>query len=457
MSSIKKTIQINPELFSMSSNKTRKNREKKPLVNNKPFISPNILKNKLLNRIKEHKRKETENLERHKNHASSYELNSNQSIRNDGIRNNGIRNDSLYSVDKYTDEFNDSIEYLQNLSKKKKFDNEKELYEKKLLRQKQELENRTVKNYHSLNGHSLNNPFVNIDLPEDLREPLISVNTEQLSVANTNAVQLRPAKDEIPYGVLKGGAKPTYREWNKTMKNHEVSDPNAALILNKNTSEREKRLNILKEKIKQKQALLIHGPTSSISTVTPSSASLTTLSSTLPVAPLVPAIQVTTPLSNQGTMEEIVETQNLIQLPKVELTKVELPNAELSKVENNNMFVQSMEPTKMLDQVPTKKIIKKTIKRKYTLGKSRIKKSVAVLLKDRNTRKIILSAQKDLKKKPINDVKQYLREHNLIKVGTNAPNDVIRKIYESAMLTGEITNNNKDTLLHNFLKEDINV
>ena len=59
-----------------------------------------------------------------------------------------------------------------------------------------------------------------------------------------------------------------------------------------------------------------------------------------------------------------------------------------------------------------------------------------------------------LANKEINDIKTYLREHNLIKIGSSAPNDVLRKLYESAMLAGEITNSNPEILLHNFSKED---
>ena len=54
-----KTISINPSLFSIG--KTKKKREKIPKAV-VPLISPNVLKNKLLKRIKEHKLKETETL-----------------------------------------------------------------------------------------------------------------------------------------------------------------------------------------------------------------------------------------------------------------------------------------------------------------------------------------------------------------------------------------------------------
>jgi hypothetical protein len=379
MSTIKKTIQINPELFSISSNKTRKNREKKekPV---KPFISPNILKNKLLNRIKEHKRKENESLEKKKSLKPSIETN-----------NHVKEKDSLYDINQYTDEFNDSIQYLQSISKQKKLDNEKEIYEKKMQKKKEELQNKTLKNTHSYQS----SPFVNIDLPEDLREPLISVSKEQLTVP----------KDDIPYGILKGGIKPTYREWNKTKRNLEVNDPNSAIVL----TEREKRLHLLKEKIKQKQT------------------------------------QIQTPIpSSLETMENLIITQPLIQKP------ITSPQPIINTTNTTN---HPTDETTEIESPQIKRKIKKTIRRKYTLGKSKIKKSVAVLIKDRHTRKKIITAQKELKKKPIQDVKKYLREHNLIKVGTNAPNDVIRKMYETAMLTGEITNNNKDILLHNFVAD----
>ena len=53
---------------------------------------------------------------------------------------------------------------------------------------------------------------------------------------------------------------------------------------------------------------------------------------------------------------------------------------------------------------------------------------------------------------PINEIKRYLIKHGFIKIGTTAPNDVLRKMYESAMLIcGEVKNHNPDNLLYNYL------
>jgi hypothetical protein len=46
-----------------------------------------------------------------------------------------------------------------------------------------------------------------------------------------------------------------------------------------------------------------------------------------------------------------------------------------------------------------------------------------------------------------------LVEKNLIKIGSMAPPNIVRKIYEDAMLTGEIENVGKGVILHNFLED----
>jgi len=47
-----------------------------------------------------------------------------------------------------------------------------------------------------------------------------------------------------------------------------------------------------------------------------------------------------------------------------------------------------------------------------------------------------------------------LRDHGLIKAGSKAPNDIMRKMYESSMLSGDVTNQDNEILMHNFLNEN---
>ena len=96
----KKTIQINPELFKLSGNKTRKNREKKELTLN-PIVSPNNLKNKLLKRIKDHK---------------TQEIKGGQIKTSTPLKSSSNANSS----ESYTDEFYGALDYLSDLTKKQK-------------------------------------------------------------------------------------------------------------------------------------------------------------------------------------------------------------------------------------------------------------------------------------------------------------------------------------------------
>ena len=413
-----KTISINPSLFTFGKTKTKKNREKNTVPKIQPIISPSVLKNKLLKRIKQHKEKETENLENNKRKL-------------DDPKEKKQSGGNTIEQTTYSDEFSDSLNYLQTLSKQKKIDNEKINYEKQKQKRREELERHTVKNYASLNS-SIINPYVNIDLPEELQQPIITVNTDNFKINGTQTNILNPYNnDAVPYGILKGGMKPSYKVWNTTQRNNIVTNPSAALTIenlpiNKEKNERENRLYNLREKLKLKQ-----------------------LEET-----------------NKKT-DEAIMTQNLIYKPKNDPTleniivntsneTLTIPTTIQSNITPYKMNEQTGNGTGSTNEqiIAIKKITKRTIKRKYTLGKSKIKKTISVLVKDRGTRKKIINAQKELKRKPINEIKNYLRDHNLIKVGSNAPNDVLRKLYESSMLAGEITNTNSETLLHNFSKND---
>ena len=96
--------------------------------------------------------------------------------------------------------------------------------------------------------------------------------------------------------------------------------------------------------------------------------------------------------------------------------------------------------------------IKRTMSRTFKLGKRGNK--VGVLLKDGKTRRKINEEHGKLRKKSIKQVRQYLRDRNLIKAGTTMPNDVARTIFINSVLTGDVHNRNDKLALHNFTHKD---
>lgn len=371
----KKTIQINPDLFSISPKK--RGRQSTPKVHTQKKqdkIRPNSLKKKLIQRVKEHKLKETKEQELTKKKAQEII--------------------SKETDSKYAEEFNDSINYLNQLSNQKK----------DLLKQKRKTF--TLKNPTNI---QFPDKSLQLDFHDNLVEvPPIPNIPENEPVINLNLPeQSKIDHSSVPYGCLKGGTKPTYKSWMKTQKNPISYSPDAPSSTNlsvpqnieQGLSEREKKLNQLKDKIRKQNEREVTEQQYFNDNI------------------------LITPNSR-------INTENLIENSKTQNLPIQLPISDLPKK------------------------IKKTTKRSYNLGKNKQKKSIGVLIKDRKTRKKVIDAQKELKRKNINDVKQYLRDHGLIKAGSKAPNDIMRKMYESSMLSGDITNQDNDVLMHNFLNEN---
>jgi len=92
-----------------------------------------------------------------------------------------------------------------------------------------------------------------------------------------------------------------------------------------------------------------------------------------------------------------------------------------------------------------------TIKQYASFGKN--KGTVRVLIKDREMYAKIERDKKKIDKRSMSDIRDYLRKRGLYKIGSTAPDDILREIYKNAILTGEVENQNSSTLMHNFLNE----
>ena len=212
MSTMKKMIQINPELFKVGGgNKTRKNRE--PILTTTPIINPNNLKNKLLKRIKEHKHKE---------------LKEKQILEKKGIPEN-----TEQKKEEYNDEFHGAMNYLTELSKKHHKNVEKEKYEKSQQMRREEIQrqmttplNKTLKNYSTDTSTFI--PHVELELPPELQEPVFVRDDAPTFVNSNHRTNELPftlqynIDNDVPYGCLRGGKKPSYRSWQQTRKNYSL-------------------------------------------------------------------------------------------------------------------------------------------------------------------------------------------------------------------------------------------
>ena len=339
---VKKTIQITPELFSInnSSGKTKKEKKNKT-QKQRPEQRSNPLKKQLMNKIKSHAKKNRKTLKEKKDFASTFE---------------------------------EHMEYLSNLSRKKK-----------------------------LQIHS--------DLPEDLKK--------------TNSIT-----------DLKEGGKTV------TVKQDSLTD------LNVNDSLSVPQAPVTKAPIPQAPVSQAPVPPAPVPPAP------------VPQAPVPPA-----PVPQAPVIQMSVPQEEIHKLPvsqpdassRAQIShtmNVEPPYGILKK--GNKPTYRQWHHSQTRKNRPSinkpHKEIKQHIKRKFSLGKKNHR--VSVFLKNKKTRRKVHDELRALKKKPIEEIKEYLRVHNLIKAGSTAPHDVLRKLYQDTHLAGDITNKSTENMLHNYLAED---
>lgn len=333
-----KTIQINPEYLAMANGKSKKQKTQKRPKKQKPAAPklPNKMRKELLGRIKDfQKNKEQELAEVHVQDAEEED---------------------------FENEFNRSLSFLQDLSTRKNRKGKKSNKQGTLRREDARVSVDAPRDMFEIATAPLeeHKPLPEVSLPPPAPEVLET--TENTPPHSPSPRPIPPPSsfgEQPPYGSLKNGTRPTFREWKRHTQKSLDSNANARPLIKIDDnefgqapkSEREKKLERFKAKIKPR-------------------------------------------------------------------------TSKASRI--------------------------KTLK--YRLGKLPDRR-VAVLIKNKATRKQVQSEHGALKTQSILEVKNYLRRKNLLKAGSNAPADVLRQMYEQSILAGDVENTSRETLMHNFFSE----
>jgi hypothetical protein len=383
----RKTITINPELFSLSGgNTTRKKRtpdkdikirsEPKPERNNK------TLRNRLLHYIRKNQEDNYRKL-----HGSKPEIQVHVPYK------------QSYVTEKFNSDFEESVKYMNAVSEqiKEKIDNE-------------QLMNRTLKNYNSINPNSIVSDSIYSSTSNTNNNSLdIPVVSDFPNISDNNPIHI---KSPPKWGCMKGGQLPTYRNWlNQTQRN---------------TENIETRYTSNNRDIDDSHVL----PNSTITSY--------------------PNHHHNTSPPFNGGMDKnnemsynITDTSRIPSIPIFDRTTSEMKQIA-SKISTTN---EAKEKYKIRYGKQ-----KKTIRKTYTLGKSKVTPKVSVLISNKTVRKNISTKKEKLKQVPIDEIRRILIKRGFIKVGSLATNDVLRKMYESMLLVcGEVENHNPDNLLYNYL------
>jgi len=116
--------------------------------------------------------------------------------------------------------------------------------------------------------------------------------------------------------------------------------------------------------------------------------------------------------------------------------------------QQNNLLQLEKSP----ENLNSKNYQKRTVRRTHRVGRSRRLPIVSVLLPNKTIRSKVSTHSKTLKTLPMQQVKNSLIKSGMIKIGSDAPENVLREIYENmCLIGGPVMNYNPDVLYYNML------
>jgi hypothetical protein len=148
--------------------------------------------------------------------------------------------------------------------------------------------------------------------------------------------------------------------------------------------------------------------------------------------------------------KELIIDPQLFTTSKKKTTKTRRSKKELLEQLSGDDLAD-LEQISQTAPLKPKSILKHAEKHTSSFGKKN--GTVRIFIKDKDAYAKIESDKKKLAKHSMTQVRNYLRTRRLYTVGSSAPDEVLRNIYEDAHLTGNIENTNSTTLMENFLKE----
>ena len=412
--STQKIITINPDAFKFpGKKKTLKERKIKPQQDANQALKSNKLKKELLKKVKDYqKNKEVEKIDDSKAKAKALETQAPD-----------LFDSNTLETSDFEREFNKSLTFLHDLAKKNKDKKKK----------------KTLK---------VSNLDVHIDIPTD---HLVYTSNKEPS-----------------YGCLKNGSKPTFRELVKTKKVGEHGTRERLKIVLENNKSFDHSAFYNKYNTEEQSTCseelvipeIVDPPKVQVRCQPQAQAQAQAQAQLQPQIVVLPVTNLSTNENKESNFIDLIDSKNkmlnnmdkLLDNTKAQVSNEVVPNAEqgagVSPVHVPDTKVQDFQYNETA-HIPKLCITTKTYK--YKLGKNKDKRQIGVLIKNRDTQKRIKREIEKLKQEDIQTIKNYLREKGLIKLGSQAPNTILRKMYEDSILSGEINNNNSNNLVYNYL------